>query len=281
MWNTTKTAMLLAALMALCGGIGYFVAGPAGLVWGFAFGGLGNVLAYFFSDKIALSAMGAQEVRREDAPWLIDMVQELATRAGLPMPRVYICPQMAPNAFATGRNPSNSAVAITQGMLRMFPRHEIEGVLAHELAHIKSRDVLIATIAATLAGVISSIAWMVMWFGGGSGHSRDNPLGAIGALLMIVLAPLAATLIQLAISRSREYAADEYAGQLCGDPLRLAAALERLHVRNEEIPTDTNPAFHSLYIMAPLSARGLGGLFSTHPPTEKRIAALRRQAGLY
>lgn len=280
MWNTTKTAMLLAALMGLCGAIGYFVAGPQGLILGFAFGGLGNVIAYFFSDKIAIASMGGHEVRREDLPWLVDMVQELATRANLPMPRVYVCPQAAPNAFATGRSPAHSAVAVTEGMLRLFPRHEIEGVIAHEIAHIRNRDVLIATIAATLAGMISSIAWMAMWFGGGN-NSRENPLGAIGAILMIVLAPIAAMLIQLAISRSREFSADAYGGQLCGDPLKLAAALERLQSGNQRIPTDTNPAYHSLYIMSPLSAGGVGSLFSTHPPTDKRIAALRRQAGAF
>jgi heat shock protein HtpX len=165
-------------------------------------------------------------------------------------------------------------------MLRMFPKEEIEGVIAHELAHIRNRDVLIATIAATLAGMISSIAWMAMWFGGGGGHSRDNPLGAVGAILMIVLAPIAATLIQLAISRSREYAADAYGGQLCGNPLQLASALERLDRRNHEIPMDANPAYHSLFIVAPLAGGGIGTLFSTHPPIERRVAALRRQVGL-
>lgn len=280
MWNTFKTAVLLAALMALCGLVGHLIGGWNGLLMGFLFGGFGNLLAYFFSDKIALAAMGAQEVRRSEIPWLYDTVEDLAQRAGLPMPRLYVCPQAAPNAFATGRNPRRSAVAVTEGMLRNFPRHEIEGVLAHELAHIRNRDVLIATVAATLAGMISALAYMMMWVGAGGGH-RDshNPLGALGVVLMIILAPLAAALIQMAISRSREYAADAYGGQLCGDPLKLAAALQRLRYGNERIPTETNPAFHSLFIVAPLSGGGLMSLFSTHPPIEKRITLLRRQAG--
>ena len=272
MVNQFKTAALLAALMALCGAIGYMFGGPNGLILGFLFGGLGNVIAYFFSDRIALASMGAQQVTREDIPWLVDMVQDLATRAGLPAPRVYVCPQAAPNAFATGRNPRNSAVAITQGMLRHFPRNEIEGVMAHEIAHIRNRDVLIATIAATLGGMISSLAWMVMWFGGN--RENQSPLGAIGLLLMVVLAPLTAVIIQMAISRSREYAAHAYGGQLCGDPLKLAAALERLTVGNQRIATDANPAFHSMFIVAPLAGGG-SNLFSTHPPVERRIKALR------
>lgn len=281
MWNTFKTAMLLAMLMALCGAVGHLIGGPHGLLLGFLFGGFGNLLAYFFSDKIALMSMGAQEVRREDIPWLHEMVEDLAQHAGLPKPRLYVCPQAAPNAFATGRSPRHAAVAVTQGMLRNFPRHEIEGVLAHELAHIRNRDVLIATIAATLAGMISSLAYMMMWVGAGGGHRENhNPLGALGAILMVLLAPIAAALIQMAISRSREYAADAYGGQLCGDPLKLAAALERLRYGNERIPMEANPAYHSMFIVAPLSAGGLANLFSTHPPIEKRIALLRRQAGV-
>ncbi len=279
MWNSVKTAMLLASLMALCGAVGYVAGGPSGLLIGFLFGGLGNIIAFFFSDRIAIAAMHGQEIQRDDLPWLHDMIQDLATRAGLPMPRVYVCPQAAPNAFATGRGPKHAAVAITEGMLRNFPRDEIEGVMAHELAHIRNRDVLTATIAATLAGMISSLAYMMMWFGTGGGNRQEsNPLSAIGAILMIILAPIAAGLIQMAISRSREYAADAYAGQLTENPLKLAAALERLTVGNERIPTDANPAYHSMFIVAPLSGGGLMSLLSTHPPVEKRIEALRRQA---
>lgn len=273
--NNFKTAVLLSALMGLCLAVGYLVGGAHGLTIGLLLGGLGNIVAYFFSDKIAIAAMGGQELPRDELPWLHDMVARLAERAGLPMPRIYVCPQPAPNAFATGRNPQHAAVAITAGMLRGFPEHEIEGVLAHELGHVKHRDVLISTIAAVMAGIISYAGWMLAW---GGGRDRDNPLGAIGAIAMVVLAPLAAMLIQAAISRQREFAADAYAGDLCGDPNKLAGALARLHAANDRIPTDTNPAFHGLYIVEPLHGGGLTNLFSTHPPIEQRIAALRAQA---
>ena len=245
--NNTKTAFLLGSLMALCIVIGYYVCGGSaqGLVIGFLFGGLGNVIAYFYSDKIALAAMGAREIPRDELPWLHEIVERLAQRAGLPTPRVYVCPQPAPNAFATGRNPQHAAVAVTEGMLRGFPQQEIEGVLAHELSHVKHRDVLISTVAAVLAGMISMLGWMLM-LGGGGGRNRDNPLGAIGAIAMMILAPLAAAVIQAAISRQREFAADSSGGELCGDPNKLASALMRLHTGNERIPTNTHPAFHSL-----------------------------------
>ncbi len=275
--SNIKTAFLLGSLMGLCMLVGHLLGGPQGLLLGLVLGGLGNLIAYFYSDKLALTAMQAQEVTRQEAPWLVDTVECLASAAGIPAPRVYICPQEAPNAFATGRNPQNGVVAITQGMLRGFPQNEVAAVLAHEIAHIKHRDVLISTIAAVMAGVISYAGYMLMFFGGG--QRSESPLGAIGALAMILLAPIGAMIIQLAISRSREYAADSYAGELTGCPLALAAALERLQSRNERIPTDGNSAFHSLFIVQPLSAREtLGSWFSTHPPTEKRIAALRRQA---
>ncbi|MFO0837284.1 MAG: M48 family metalloprotease [Phycisphaerae bacterium] len=277
--NNLKTAFLLGAMMALCMLVGHLVGGAGGLIIGLLFGLVGNGLGYFFSDKIALAANRAQEVTRADIPWLVDMVDDLAARAGLPPPRVYVCPQAAPNAFATGRNPRNAAVAITEGMLRNFPRDEIAGVMAHELAHVKHRDVLISTIAAVMAGIISYAGYMLFYLpGGGGGRSENqNPLGAIGAIVMILLAPLAATLIQLAISRQREFAADNFAGELTSDPLCLARALSRLHHGNERIPTDTNPAFHALYICEPLHG-GVASLFSTHPPIEQRIEKLRRQA---
>jgi heat shock protein HtpX len=233
--NNLKTTLLLASLMGLCMLIGYLFLGPHGMLIGLLFGGLGNLIAFFYSDKIALMSMGGREVHRSDVPWLFDMIERLSQRAGLPMPRVYICPQAAPNAFATGRSPNHAAVALTQGMLRNFPEHEIEGVIAHEL-------------------------------------------GLIGLLATIILAPFAALLIQAAISRQREYAADSHAGELCGDPRKLAAALQRLQAGNERIPTETPPAFHNLYIVEPLSASGMSSLFGTHPPIEKRIAALRAQA---
>ena len=276
--NNVKTTVLLGAMMGLCMAAGYLLGGPTGVLFGLIFGGLGNIIAFLFSDKIAITAMGGQEVERAQAPQLFDMIERLATRAGLPMPRVYVCPQAAPNAFATGRSPSRAAVAITEGMLRSFPMHEIEGVMAHELAHIRHRDMLISTIASVMAGLISYAGWMLMLFGG---RGRDNPLGLIGVLAMIILAPIAAAMIQMAISRQREYAADSYAGELCGDPMKLASALQRLQVGNERIPTETPPAFNNLYIVEPLSATAtMANLFSTHPPIEKRVAALRRQAGL-
>lgn len=277
--NNAKTALLLGSLMGLCMAVGYFVGGSQGLLIGLLFGGLGNVISFFFSDKIALAAMGGQEVARDQIPWLFDMVERLAARAGLPMPRVYVCPQPAPNAFATGRNPQRAVVAVTEGMLRGFPQHEIEGVLAHELAHIKHRDMLISTVAAVLAGIISYAGYMLMFFGGGRRDGEgQSPLGAIGAIAMIVLAPLAALLIQMAISRQREFAADSAGGELCGDPLKLASALARLEAGNQRIPTDTNPAFHNLYIVEPMAAHGVASLFGTHPRTQDRIAALREQA---
>jgi heat shock protein HtpX len=277
--NNVKTTFLLGSLMALFMLVGHAIGGPQGLLIGLLFGGVSNIFAFFFSDKLAMAAMRGREIRREDIPWLFEMIERLAARAGLPMPRVYVCPQEAPNAFATGRSPRHAAVAITQGMLRNFPPAEIEGVMAHELAHIKHRDMLISTIAAVMAGVISYIGWMAMWFGTGGGRGENsNPLGAVGAILMILLAPLAAGLIQMAISRQREYAADSMGGELAGDPLKLAAALRRLGRMNEVIPTDTNPAFHNLYIVEPLHGEGIANWFSTHPPVARRIALLEAQA---
>lgn len=279
--NNVKTALLLGSLMGLCMAVGYFATGGSmhGVLMGLLFGSASNVISYFFSDKIALAAMGGQEVSREQLPWLFDMVERLAARAGLPMPRVYVCPQPAPNAFATGRSPQHAVVAVTEGLLRGLPPEEIEGVLAHELSHVNHRDMLITTIAAVLAGLISYAGYMLMFFGGGRRDSENqSPLGAIGAIAMVVLAPLAALLIQMAISRQREFAADSAGGELCGDPLKLASALARLEAGNQRIPTDTNPAFHSLYIMEPLAAHGMASLFGTHPLTGERIAALREQA---
>jgi len=278
MLNHLKTTFLLACLMGLCMLVGHFAFGGwHGMLIGLIFGGISNIIAFYFSDRIAIAAMGGREIQRQDLPWLFDMIERLTTRAGLPMPRVYVCPQPAPNAFATGRSPRHAAVAITEGMLRSFPEHEIEGVMAHELGHIRHRDMLISTLAAVMAGVISYAGFAMMWFGGGR-RGDSSPLGAIGGLLIVILAPIAAMLIQLAISRSREYAADRYAGELTGNPGQLAAALQRLTVGNERIPTETNPAFHGLYIVEPLSASSFRSLFATHPPVEQRIAALRQQA---
>lgn len=275
-FNELKTAFLLGSLIGLCMLVGHLIGGPQGLLLGLVFGGIGNLVAYWFSDRIALTAMKAQQVGRAEATWLVDTVERLARRAGIPTPRVYVCPQPAPNAFATGRDPRNSAVAVTVGMLRGFPQHEVEAVLAHEIAHIKNRDVLITTVAAVLGGLISYAGYSLMLFG--SGRDNQSPLGAVGALLAVLLAPIAALLIQLAISRQREYAADALGGELCGDPRQLAFALQRLSNVNERVPTDVDPAFASLFIVQPLSARGMASLFSTHPAPEKRIAALLQQA---
>lgn len=277
--NNVKTALLLGALVGLCMLVGHFIGGSQGMLMGLALGGLGNVLAFFFSDKIVVMSMGGREITRADLPWFYDMIERLTQRAGLPMPKIYVCPQPAPNAFATGRGPKHAAVAITEGMLRNFPPDEIEAVMAHELGHVRHRDMLTATIASVMAGMLSYAGYMLMFMGGG-GRDRENPLGALGAILMVVLAPIAAALIQMAISRQREYAADHYAGELTGSPLMLASALQRLSGVNERIPTDTNPAFHNLYIVEPLALTrgGMATLFSTHPPVEKRIAALRQQA---
>ena len=277
--NNVKTAFLLGSLMGLCMLVGHLInPGPGGMLIGLMFGGVGSIVSFFFSDKIAVAAMGGQQIQRQDSPRLYDMIERLAHRADLPMPKVYVCPGAAPNAFATGRSPRHSAVAITQGMLQSFPEHEIEGVMAHELAHIKHRDMLISTIAAVMAGMLSYAGYMLMFMGGGNNRENQSPLAAVGALAMVILAPIAAAIIQMAISRQREYAADSYGGQLCGDPMKLASALARLKHGNERIPTDTNPAFHSLYIAQPLSGGGMMSLFSTHPPIEQRIALLREQA---
>ena len=277
--NGMKTTFLLGSMLALCMLVGVLVGGKGGMLLGLIIGGIGNLFAYYFSDKIALNSMEARPVEPGEMPWLIDLVRALAGRAGLPPPRVYICPQEAPNAFATGRNPQNSAVALTQGMLQNFPRNEIAGVLAHELAHIKNRDVLISTIAAIMAGVISYAGYALI-FSGGQGE-REGGGGILGGVAAAVLAPVAAMLIQFAISRSREYAADAYAGELSAEPRHLAAALKRLSAQNEEVPTDVNPAYNGLFIIQPLSAtEQLSSLFSTHPPVERRIEALLRQAAV-
>lgn len=277
-WNNTKTALLLGALMGLCMLVGHLLGGPRGMILGLLFGGVGNIIAYFFSDKIALASMGAKPLPPTELPWLHTLVEQLAERAGIPTPRLYVSPQAAPNAFATGRNPRNSAVAVTEGMLRSFPPDEIEGVIAHELGHVRHRDVLISTIAAVMAGMISYAAYMLMWFGGGNSRDSQNPLGAIGAILAMLFAPIAAALIQMAISRQREYAADSFSGSVTGDPMKLARALQRLEGGNARTPTDVNPSFNSLFIIEPFSGRSVASLFSTHPPTRERIAALLRQA---
>ena len=275
--NNVKTAMLLAGLFGLILAVGAQF-GEVGLLLALILGGAMNVVAYFFSDRIAIAAMRGQQVDERTAPDLVTMVRRLTDRAGLPMPKVYICPQEAPNAFATGRNPSNGAVAVTQGALRLLSYEEMEGVIAHELSHIKNRDTLISCIAATIAGALQYLAWMA-FFIGGSGRGNGNPLVL---LLMLVLAPIAAAIIQLAISRSREYVADADAASMVGSPRGLINALRRLDAYARRIPMeDEMPAGNHMFIVQPLSGASGGALtelFSTHPPIEKRIARLMEHA---
>lgn len=263
--------MLLAMLMAVFVAVGS-IWGQQGMILALVFGGMMNVFAYFFSDKIALATMGAQPVTEQQAPELVAMVRELAERANLPMPRVCICPQQAPNAFATGRNPSNAVVAVTQGLLQSLDRNELMGVIGHELAHIKHRDILIQTVAATIAGAISALGYMLYFVPMGGGNRRGNPLVA---LAMIILAPIAAGLIQMAISRKREYNADSFGAELAGDPMYLARALDKLHRQSRMIPMRVPlDSQKSMFIVQPFSGKDAADLFNTHPSLKKRLRAL-------
>jgi heat shock protein HtpX len=276
--NVLKTALLLTVLTMLLVFGGQALAGRQGMTFGLIMALVMNAGAYFFSDKIALMSSGARPVTREQAPRLYASVERLAARGNLPTPKVYIIPQPAPNAFATGRNPRHAAVAATEGLLQVMNDDELDGVIAHELGHVRNYDILTASIAATLAGAITWIAHMAQWamiFGGGR-RDDDRGGGGIAALAMIILAPIAATIVQLAISRQREYAADASSARLVGHPYGLISALEKLGAYNKRIPMDVPPATSSLFIVAPLSAgQVFMRLFSTHPPLEKRIAALR------
>jgi heat shock protein HtpX len=280
MTNVLRTTVLLAALTALFLVIGGAIGGNQGLFIAFVFALLMNFASYWFSDKIVLSMYGAREVSLNEAPDLYRLVQRLAQRAGIPMPRVYIIPSEAPNAFATGRNPQHGALAVTEGILRMLDTDELAGVLAHELGHIRNRDTLIMTVAATLAGAITMLAHMAQWgaiFGFGRRDEEDSGGGGMLSLLfMAILAPIAATLIQLAISRSREYFADSTGAAIAGAPSGLARALEKLHYASQRLPMDANPATAHLFIVNPLTGGSLMNLFSTHPPIEERIRRLRR-----
>lgn len=285
MANQLKTILLLATLSALLVTVGGALAPKCVYLFGLM-GLIMPFISYFFSDRIVLAMNRAQEVSEAEQPRLHAMVADLATRAGLPKPRVFLVNDPQPNAFATGRNPEHGIVAVNTGLLRLLSEREVRGVIAHELAHIKNRDILIASVAAMIASVISSIANVVQWGAmfGGLGRDRDDDEGGmsgIGALALAIVAPIAATVIQLAISRSREYVADETGGRISGDPEGLAMALERLHMGVEHIPSVTaQPATASLNIDNPFAGRGLMSIFSTHPPMVERVARLREQARL-
>ena len=280
MGNMFKTAVLLAALTALLLLIGDFLGGAQGMVVAFLFALLINFGSYWFSDRIVLAMYGAQPVDEAAAPEIYRVVRTLTSRAGLPMPRVYIIPEDTPNAFATGRNPAHAAVAVTQGILRVLSEDELEGVLAHELSHVKNRDTLTMTLAATLAGAVTMVARMAGYaamFGGGRRSDNDDSGGsAFGAIVMMIVAPIAAILIQLAISRAREFQADASGARMAGRPWGLAKALEKLDIASKLAPMDATPSTAHLFIVNPLrGAGGLSTLFSTHPPIEERIARLR------
>jgi heat shock protein HtpX len=277
-----RTAILLAGLTALFMGGGYLLGGPSGAVVALFIATAMNLFTYWNADQLVLSMHGAQEVDEHTAPEFVHVVAELASRAALPMPRVYVMDNPQPNAFATGRNPAHAAVAATTGLLNMLSREEVAGVISHELAHVKNRDTLLMTVTATIAGAISMLAQFGMFFGGGQRDSNSNSgLGVIGTLAMIILAPLAAMLVQMAISRTREYAADEMGARISRDPESLADALAKIDAAAHEIqnvPAEQNPATAHLFIINPLSGERMDNLFSTHPSTENRIAALEQLA---
>ena len=280
MMNLVRTGILMAALTAIFLAAGYLIAGQSGMVIAFLFALGTNLFAYWNSDKAVLAMYGAQEVDENTAPDLVHLVRVLSENAGLPMPRVYIAENPQPNAFATGRSPEHAAVCATTGILRKLNQEELAGVLAHELSHVKNRDTLIMTITATVAGAISMVANFLFFFGGGGGR-RNNPLGGIGALLVLILAPLAAALVQMAISRTREYEADRSGAMLSGRPLWLASALRRISVAaatTENTVAEAHPSTAHLCIVNPLHGGGMAGLFSTHPSTEDRIARLEAMA---
>jgi heat shock protein HtpX len=277
--NYVRTAMLLAAMTALFMVVGYIIGGQSGMVIAFGMALVSNLFAYWNSDKMVLRMYGAQESTPHDSPELYRMVEHLAENAGLPMPKVYIIQNPQPNAFATGRNPQNAAVAVTTGLLEQLSTEEVAAVVAHELAHIRNRDTLIMTMTATLAGAISGLANMAMWFGAGR---RDNGIGPLATIAMIILAPIAAMLVQMAISRTREYAADRAGAEICGNPMWLAAALDRIssaahHIENRA--AERNPATAHMFIINPLMGMRMDNLFSTHPSTDNRIRALEALSG--
>ena len=277
--NWLKTSILMAGIIALFGVIGMMLGGKQGMLLALAFGGAMNIFAYWNSDKMVLRMYNAQQVDETSSPYLYNMVRELAGRAQLPMPKVYIIHEDQPNAFATGRNPENAAVAATTGILQMLSERELRGVMAHELAHVKHRDILISTISATMAGAISALANFAMFFSGRDEEGR--PTNMIASIAVSLLAPLAASLIQMAISRAREFEADRGGAEIAGDPHALADALLKIDAFARGIPMPTaeaHPETGQMMIMNPLSGGGLRGLFSTHPATEERVARLRALA---
>jgi heat shock protein HtpX len=278
MGNQIRTALLLAAMTVFLIVIGRLIGGPTGMVVAFVFAIGMNFFSYWFSDKIVLRMYRAQEVTEQQAPELYEMVATLARRAELPMPRVYVIPKETPNAFATGRNPQHAVVAVTQGLLKLMNRDEIMGVLAHEMAHVNNRDILIGSIAATMAGAIMMLASMARWaaiFGGGHRNDNNGGMGGLGLIVMSILAPIGAMVIQMAISRSREYLADATGARLAGSSQGLASALEKLGAYAKRLPMDASPQTAHMFIVNPLSGRSMMNLFSTHPPMEERIARLR------
>ena len=277
--NMTKTAILLAAMTALFMGLGFMIGGEAGAAIAFLIAAGMNVFAYWNSDKMVLRMHGAREVTERDAPNYVRLVQRLAENANLPIPRTYIIETAQPNAFATGRNPENAAVAATTGLLNMLTPEELAGVMAHELAHIKNRDTLTMTVTATLAGAISMLANFAFFFG----NNRNNAGGLIGTLAIMILAPMAAALVQMAISRTREYSADQLGAEICGRPMWLASALQRIESGASRIDNDAaerNPATAHMFIINPLHAHKRDSLFSTHPATTNRVAKLKAMAGI-
>jgi heat shock protein HtpX len=284
MSNTIKSLLLLATLTGVLLVMGQIIGGNTGMVFAFGLAVVMNFSAYWFSDQIALKMAGAREVSPEEAPQLHGIVEELAHRAGLPKPRVAVVESQSPNAFATGRDPNHALVAVTTGILQILSREELLAVLAHELGHVKNRDILVTSIAATVAGAIMMVAQMLQFaaFFGGLGGGRDGDgehVNPLAALAMIILAPIAATLIQMAVSRTREYGADDTGAHIVGDPLALASALEKLEAWSQRVPLPVNPAVAPLFIVNPLRGEFVANLFSTHPPIEERIKRLRRMAG--
>jgi heat shock protein HtpX len=277
--NYFRTALLLAGLTALLMGVGYLFGGAGGAMIALLIAAAMNLFTYWNSDRMVLSTYGAQEVDRAAAPELYDLVAHLASRAGLPMPRVFLMDEAQPNAFATGRNPEHAAVAVSTGLVQQLSREELSGVIAHELAHIKNHDTLLMTVTATIAGAISMVAQFGMFFGG----HRDNNSGPgiVGSILMMILAPLGAMLVQMAISRTREYAADNLGARIAGQPMWLASALTKIENAAHQVPNydaERNPATAHMFIINPLSGHGMDNLFATHPSTENRVAALQQLA---